>query len=103
MPVFLRVALALGVLATLAFSPAANAGHLNDPRSRNVVPLGHLSWDARVSPDANYANDSTISDIAFWGDYVIQGSYSGFRFVDVSDPNNPRTVSDTPCGGQPST
>jgi LVIVD repeat len=103
MPVSLRVALALGVLATLALAPPASAGHTNDPRSRNVVPLGHLAWDARVSPDGNFANDTTLSDIAFWGNYVIEGSYSGFRFVDVSDPNNPRTVSDTPCGGQPPT
>ena len=99
----LRLALALGVLAMLAFSSVANAGHLNDPRSRNVVPLGHLSWDARVSPDANFADDTVISDIAFWRNYAIQGSYSGFRFVDISNPNAPVTVSDTPCGGQPPT
>jgi hypothetical protein len=97
----LSVLLALGVLAMLALTSVASAGHLTDPRSRNVVPMGHLPWPTHFSDDFDFANDSTISDIAFWGNYAIQGSYSSFRFVDISDPNNPVQVSNTPCGGQP--
>ena len=28
-------------------------------------------------------------DVAFWGKTAYQGNYSGFRIVDVSDPENP--------------
>ena len=100
MPKYARLALALCFVAALALPAGASAGHLNDPRSTNVVPLGHLPWDARVTPNGNFHDDTVISDIAFWGNYAIQGAYSGFRFVDISDPNNPVTVSDTQCGGE---
>ena len=41
------------------------------------------------------------SDMAFTGDYVVQGNYNGFSFVDVSDPANPTIRTSVFCpGGQ---
>jgi hypothetical protein len=94
----LRLLVPLAALVLLTLPSVASAGHTTDPRSRNLVPMGHSPWTTKFSEDFNYNNDSTISDIAFWRNYAIQGSYSGFRFVDISNPNNPVTVSETTCG-----
>src|SRR5215207_920661 len=32
------------------------------------------------------------SDLAFWGQTAYQGTWSGFRIVDISEPDNPQTV-----------
>jgi hypothetical protein len=33
--------------------------------------------------------DTRNTDLAFWGDRVIQGRYDGFRVIDISDEKNP--------------
>ncbi len=41
------------------------------------------------------------SDIAFWGDTAIQGTYGGINFYDITRPQRPRLVSQIGCpGGQ---
>ena len=90
----LRLFVPLGILATLVLPSSALATHADDPRSSNVVPLGESLRPGGflVSPsDAN-------SDIAFWRNYAIQGAYSGFRIVDISNPAAPTQVSFTQCG-----
>ena len=37
--------------------------------------------------------DTRNTDLAFWGDTVIQGRYDGFRVIDVGNPARPRLVS----------
>ena len=32
------------------------------------------------------------SDLAFWGDTAVQGTYAGFRLVDISAPANPKEI-----------
>lgn len=86
------------VVAVLAIPASAMALHENDPRSRNMVVKGHIEWPANVVRDTTTANDVTISDIAFWRNYAVQGAYDGFRFVDISNPDAPVEVSDTQCG-----
>ena len=34
------------------------------------------------------------SDFAFWGDTAVQGTYAGFRLVDVDDPDDPKEIID---------
>jgi hypothetical protein len=34
------------------------------------------------------------SDLAFWGDRAYQGSFSGFRILDIEDPRNPKQLID---------
>jgi hypothetical protein len=37
------------------------------------------------------------SDMAFWGDLAVVGSYDGFRLIDISDPEHPTTVGEAVC------
>jgi hypothetical protein len=48
----------------------------------NMHPMG---FTARRGPTFN-------SDLAFWGDRAYQGTYSGFRIIDISQPDNPLVV-----------
>jgi hypothetical protein len=56
--------------------------------TQNMHPLGH---SARNVPLLNSTPGAGIynSDAAFWGKRAFQGTYEGFRIVDVSDPENP--------------
>ncbi|WP_017545199.1 LVIVD repeat-containing protein [Nocardiopsis prasina] len=47
------------------------------------------------------AVNNTNSDLAFTGDYAIGGNYDGFVIYDISEPEDPRIVSEVVCpGGQ---
>ena len=35
-----------------------------------------------------------ISDLAFWGDRAYQGTFDGFRILDIDDPRRPRVLTD---------
>ncbi len=62
--------------------------------SKNVKPVAHIP---RQGPLVN----ATHSDLAFWGDYAVQGSYGGFTIYDVSKPRRPKIISQFSCpGGQ---
>jgi LVIVD repeat len=86
------------VVGMLVFAPTALAGHTTDPRTSNLRPLGHIVEPAVLGgfgggePDIN-------TDIAFQGKYAYQGNWDGFSIRDISNPNNPRTVSRTHCDG----
>ena len=101
MPKLFKPVFLLCMIATLVIPTAAMAGHMTYLWSRNLQPNGHSPWASRFSEDFVFNNDSTISDIAFWGDLAVQGSYSGFRFVNIADPNNPVQVSEFNCGNAP--
>jgi hypothetical protein len=58
----------------------------------NLTPLG---FAPRPNPAAGVFN----SDLAFWGDYAFQGSYDGFRIVDINFPSRPKEVLFQPCNG----
>ena len=61
--------------------------------TKNLHPLG---YSARVVPADNAApNDGVFnSDLAFWGNTAVQGTYAGFRLIDVEDPENPVEIID---------
>jgi hypothetical protein len=42
---------------------------------------------------------ATHSDMAFWGDYLFQGSYGGITIYDISHPQRPQTVAQINCPG----
>ena len=54
----------------------------------NMHPLGYSARENSNSPFT--AN----SDLAFWGNYVYQGNYDGFRIIDVSAPAKPVEILD---------
>ena len=89
------VVIAMGALL-LAGGPAF-AGHADDPRTKNLHPLGHIVEPASLFTGAGGGNIHT--DIAFWGKRAIQGTWLGFNIRDVSAPGNPKQVSFTSCTG----
>ncbi|HKO33779.1 MAG TPA: hypothetical protein VJY85_08550, partial [Candidatus Limnocylindria bacterium] len=50
-------------------------------------------------PKNEHSFDFFNSDMAFWGDTLVQGSYDGFRLVDISQPTAPRLIADVECRG----
>jgi hypothetical protein len=90
--------LALVAIGLLAFPLAAGAGHENDPRTSNLQPRGHIVEPASLLNPA-VANPDIHTDIAFWGNYAIQGNWDGFNIRDISNPDNPTQVSRTFCNG----
>jgi hypothetical protein len=87
-------ALALGIVA----APLTAAGPPNVPPvesfdyTDNMVPRG-------FSPRPNPAPGVFNSDLAFWGDTAFQGSYDGWRAIDISFPSRPKEIVFQPCDG----
>src|ERR687895_1886662 len=86
------------IVGLLTFAPAAMAGHTTDPRTDNLQPLGHIVEPA-VLGGFGGANPDINTDIAFQGRYSYQGNWDGFSIRDISNKNNPTTVSRTFCEG----
>jgi hypothetical protein len=69
-----------------------------DPRiglGAGLMDAEEAIWNLRklssVPPPAEFIG-VTNSDLAFTGDYVIQGNYNGFQVWDISNPSNPELV-----------
>ena len=59
--------------------------------SKNMHPLGYSAREiplANAEPGAGSFN----SDLAFWGDTAVQGTYAGFRLIDISEPDDPQEI-----------
>jgi PA domain/LVIVD repeat len=88
---FKGVLVALAAVAALSLPLTAAAQTVEDAVStftytKNMKPQG---YSPRVVPLTGAGSGIYNSDLAFWGKRAYQGSYSGFRIVDVSDPENP--------------
>ena len=57
----------------------------------NMQPIG---YSARKVPIDNFRprQGTFNSDLAFWGDTAVQGTYSGFRMIDIDDPDDPEVI-----------
>lgn len=60
-------------------------------------PVTVFAWSKKItpwgsSPRPNPSPGVYNSDLAFWEDRAYQGTYDGFRIVDISNPRNPRTL-----------
>ena len=84
------------VLAVAALPLSAASAQVVDATStftytKNMHPLG---YSPRVVPMANATPGAGVfnSDLAFWGRTAVQGTYAGFRLIDVSDPENPSEI-----------
>ena len=96
----MRRLVVLGVMSLFLLAlpvGAAQAGHDDDPRTKNLHPMGHIEEPASLFDTSLSSNIHT--DIAFWGDYAFQGSWLGFDIRDISAPGNPKPVSSTVCEG----
>jgi hypothetical protein len=84
------------VLTAMTLPLAASAVPVEDAVSsftytKNLHPLG---YSARVVPADNTVPGAGVfnSDLAFWGNTAVQGTYAGFRLINVEDPENPIEV-----------
>ena len=82
-----------GVLAAAAAAapPMAASATSTFDYTKNMKPLG---FSPRSVPIDNTVPGQGVfnSDLAFWGTTAVQGTYAGFRLVDVSSPANPREI-----------
>jgi hypothetical protein len=94
-----RWLLALLMTAVIAGSGLpAQAGHRQDPHTKNLRPKGHIVEPASlINPEIGNPNIHT--DIAFWGRHAFQGAWLGFNIRNISSPQNPKQVSFTSCSG----
>jgi len=61
--------------------------------TKNMHPMG---FSERAVPLANATPGAGIynSDLAFWGKRAFQGTYEGFRIIDITQPDNPVEIID---------
>jgi hypothetical protein len=91
------LALATGLFAFAAFSAPASAEHEQEPSSTNYHALGESFEFGTFLPTP--PPQRVNSDLAFWGRFAFEGSYDGFRVIDISAPGNPKEVADVSCNG----
>jgi len=82
--------LSLLAAATLVLPVTATAGVAEAVSTftytQNMHPLG---YSPRELPSSGAGSGVFNSDLAFWGRTAVQGTYEGFRLIDVGDPENP--------------
>src|SRR5216683_1758676 len=74
-------------MSTTAPSPDRRVG-----LRAGLMDAGEASWNLRVvskTPPSEKFAGVTNSDLAFTGNYAIQGNYNGFQVWDVSNPSKP--------------
>lgn len=102
--------LAAGLLALAACSTSTSSSGAGAPSPRGsmaaaapspdprvglrggLMDAAEATWNLRVvskSPPSAKFLGSTNSDLAFTGNYAIQGSYNGYQIWDISDPSRP--------------
>jgi hypothetical protein len=84
--------LLLSLVAGLALVlPTAAGADVSDAVSTftytsNMHPLG---YSPRVVPFSGAGSGVFNSDLTFWGKKAYQGTYEGFRIIDITEPDNP--------------
>ena len=92
---FLSLSLALLSGAACATAVSRSSSPIPDPRvglRAGKMDAAEAVWNLRVlsktPPPANFAG-VTNSDLAFIGQYAIQGNYNGYQVWDISNPSAP--------------
>jgi hypothetical protein len=72
-----------------------------DSTRRNMIePAGEAIWNLRLlsnAPTTEQFRGVTNSDLAFRGQYVIQGNYNGYQVWDISNPRKPTLTTSYLC------
>ena len=96
----IAVLVAAGVVAVPLTALAGDRGPSKVERATdtfeytsNMEPIG---FSARKVPLDNFRPRQSVynSDLAFWGETAIQGTYAGFRLVDIDDRDDPEEIVD---------
>jgi hypothetical protein len=78
--------IALGMPAAIAGQTTVGEAVESFTYTKNMQPMG---YSARVVPPSGPGSGIFNSDLAFWGDLAIQGTYEGFRLINISQPDDP--------------
>jgi hypothetical protein len=82
-----------GVL--LATATPALAGHDNDPRTKNLHPMG----DTNDNRPVETFGEAFFTDAAFQGKIAYQGTWiGGFRTINIAAPGKPKVLAEVDCG-----
>ena len=70
-----------------------------------VTPAAETEWNMHlvknVEPKGPFVG-VTHSDLAFRGNYIVQGNYDGYEIFDISNPRNPTLYHEVVCRGSQS-
>lgn len=89
--------IALGMPAAIAGQTTVSEAVESFAYTKNMTPMG---YSPRVVPPSGAGAGIFNSDLAFWGDIAIQGTYEGFRLISISEPDNPvEMINYTGCVG----
>ena len=94
---------AAALLLALGLSAAAAEAQAPDPRvglRAGLYDAEQAIWNLRLLSNSRPAEGfvgSTNSDLAFTGDYAIQGNYNGWQIWDISNPARPVLVRGFVC------
>jgi hypothetical protein len=80
------VAVALGLSLPLTASASVADAVSSFTYSQNMHPMG---FSERAVPLTGAGSGVFNSDLAFWGNRAYQGTYEGFRVIDITQPDNP--------------
>jgi hypothetical protein len=94
---FSRLMALVAATVALLVLPSAASAQLDAVSTftwtKNMHPLGHSERNVPLE-NASPVDGIYNSDLAFWGKTAYQGTYEGFRIIDVSDPEDPIEVND---------
>jgi hypothetical protein len=77
-------------LTASAVPPSAASATATFTYTQNMHPLGYSPRIVPLDNDSPDMRDGVFnSDLAFWGNTAVQGTYSGFRLINVEEPDNP--------------
>jgi PA domain len=94
-PLFRLTVLAAAVAAMLAVPAIASAqpppAVSTYTSTANMEPRGHSARNVPLE-NASPVDGIYNSDLAFWGKRAFQGTYEGFRIIDIRSSRNPREI-----------
>jgi len=76
------------------------SGRMDSTRRNMLEPAGEAIWNLRLlsnAPTSEQFRGVTNSDLAFRGNYAIQGNYNGYQVWDISNPRKPTLASSYLC------
>ena len=76
------------------------SGRMDSTRRNMLEPAGEAIWNLRMlanAPTSEQFRGVTNSDLAFRGNYAIQGNYNGYQVWDISNPRKPTLASSYLC------
>jgi hypothetical protein len=85
----LVVATALALFLPLTASASVSDAVSTFTYTKNMHPMG---FSERAVPLTGPGSGIVNSDLAFWEKYAFQGTYEGFRIIDITQPDNPVEV-----------